>query len=140
MAGKTPNGKSMRITGSVASGLGEGRYFMSLQWYAERMTQVLHYRPFAGTLNIKLRGSELHKMEELEKYTGIRIPGFEHEGKRFGGVTVYRAMLSGTDCAVVVPDLSRHNDIIEVVAGACLRKSMGLEDGSAVTLTVYCES
>ncbi len=138
MAGKTlaNKPKGITISGTVVSGFGEGRYFMSQEGYLEQMQTALHYTPYAGTLNIKVPEGELHKITELKRLSGIELSGFEKDGKRFGGATIYPAELSGVSCAVIIPKLSRHSDIIELIAEKNLRNKLSLSDGSSITVMI----
>ena len=132
-------GSAIVLHGTVVSGLGEGRYFMSQSGYAEQMRKLLGFTPYEGTLNIKVAADELHKVEEMKSAAGMEISGFDRSGKHFGGATLYLAELSGVKCAVVVPKISRHHDTIELIAKDRLRDSLGLSDGSDVTLSVFPE-
>ncbi len=141
MASGASDDSSIRITihGTVASGLGEGRYFMSQREYSNQMAGKLGFAPYAGTLNIRVAAEDLSRIGELKGVQGIEISGFDREGKHFGGATVYRAELSGVKCAVVMPKITRHQGIIELIAKDRLRGILGLHDGSAVSVSVFPE-
>ncbi|HJL59915.1 MAG TPA: DUF120 domain-containing protein [Candidatus Thalassarchaeaceae archaeon] len=89
--------------------------------------------------------------EELEKkakeidtstITSHRIDGFEREGRSFGGATAFLASINyvnGNDntaieCAILIPDLTRHTDVVEVIASAFLREAFDLQDGDELTI------
>ena len=67
-----------------------------------------------------------------------RIRGFLRDGVSFGGATAFKAEFktqSGTiPCALLIPDLTRHIDVVEVIAGACLREKFNLEDDALVQI------
>ena len=45
---------SVELRGTVTSGMGEGRHYISLPGYMEQFESRLGYAPFAGTLNVDL--------------------------------------------------------------------------------------
>ena len=57
----------MKLEGEVTSGLGKGKYYMSKQVYQEEFDDKLGFRPFPGTLNLKVDEEERKKFEEEEK-------------------------------------------------------------------------
>ena len=68
----------------------------------------------------------------------IRVRGFVREGVSFGGATAFLATLHhdgrSTDVAVLIPDLSRHVDVMEIIAGDFLREAFHLSDGDEVSI------
>lgn len=71
-----------------------------------------------------------------------RIQGFEREGRSFGGATAIIASLDKIDggveainCAILIPDLTRHTDVVEVIASAFLREAFDLIDGDELLLS-----
>ncbi|MCL5008524.1 MAG: CTP-dependent riboflavin kinase [Candidatus Marsarchaeota archaeon] len=132
-------GSTTRVKGTVVSGLGEGRYFMGKQGYIQQIQQKLRFTPYAGTLNIKIPDVEAYRINEIKNSHGIGISGFKNEGKEFGGATAYNAELMGVRCAVIMPKMSKHKNVIEIIAEENLRSRLGLSDGSIVTIDVYPE-
>ena len=65
------------------------------------------------------------------------------EGRSFGGATGFHATLrksgssEGIDCAILIPDLTRHVDVVEVISVDYLRDALNLEDGDQVTLIAH---
>ena len=63
------------------------------------------------------------------------------DGVSFGGATAFAAWLStGNEkpfgCAILIPDLTRHTSVLEVICSRFLREKYDLEDGDAVTLVL----
>ena len=123
----------MHLTGVVSSGLGRAHVFMAQPHYQDQFKSVLGTGAWPGTLNIELFGDNLAEyrslralagLEEGEKAEGakaLRVHGFERSGRSFGGATAFRAEISrGGDewigCAVLIPDLTRHTEIAEVIS------------------------
>ncbi len=120
------------IAGEVVSGLGEGRYYLSQPGYVLQFTERLGYGPFPGTLNVRLKPSELRRVNVVRDWEGIRIDGFEASGRTFGGATCYAARLNGRRCHLIRPDRSHYQDVIEFVAAESLRRRLRLQDGDPV--------
>ena len=142
-----------RIQGKVASGLGRAQVFMSQPHYQDQFRDVLGATAWPGTLNIEVIG------ENLETYTGLRavaglcdgdniegvephrINGFEREGRSFGGATAFLASISKDgsswhECAILIPDLTRHTETAEIIASSFLRELLPVNDGDFVSLLV----
>ena len=145
--------KQTRIQGKVASGLGRAQIFMSQPHYQDQFRDVLGATAWPGTLNIEVIG------ENLETYTGLRavaglcdgdniegvephrINGFEREGRSFGGATAFLASISKDgsswhECAILIPDLTRHTETAEIIASSFLRELLPVNDGDFVSLLV----
>jgi len=145
--------KQTRIQGKVASGLGRAQVFMSQPHYQDQFRDVLGATAWPGTLNIEVIG------EDLETYTGLRavaglcdgdniegvephrINGFEREGRSFGGATAFLASISKDgsswqECAILIPDLTRHTETAEIIASSFLRELLPVNDGDFVSLLV----
>lgn len=118
------------MRGTVVSGLGRGRFFISLEGYSRQFAEKLGFIPFPGTLNIRLD-------EPFPEGRPVVIEGFSEGGRTFGGCRCYRIKLNGIDAAVIRPERSRYpEDLIEVIAQVNLREALGLRDGDAVEVAV----
>jgi riboflavin kinase, archaea type len=122
----------MTISGEVASGLGEGRYYLSQPGYVVQFTERLGYTPYPGTLNVRLRPAETRRLAALKDWNGVRIDGFEAAGRTFGGATCYLSRLNGRSCHLIRPDRSHYHDVIEFVAPERLRSRLRLKDSDPV--------
>ncbi|MDX1534421.1 MAG: DUF120 domain-containing protein, partial [Thermoplasmata archaeon] len=71
----------IRIQGRLEHGLGEGYYYMSQEGYRTQFREKLGFDPFPGTLNLKLEGPELTKLEVLQEADGVPIEGFTDAGR-----------------------------------------------------------
>lgn len=132
--------EQLEISGAVVTGFNMGAYFMSQKGYAEQINEKLSFRPYAGTLNLKIIDKDMDSLLRLRQSKGIAIKGFEAGGKTFGDAVLYRAEIRGFGCAVIIPKLSKHKDVMEVIADKSLRQMFDLKDGSVVTVTVYLGS
>lgn len=140
---------SMRLSGAVCSGLGRAHIFMSQKHYQTQFKGVLGVGAWPGTLNVDLPEECLDDYRILRVIAGLdegevsdwpephRIEGFERDGKSFGGATAFRGRISREggaqeDCAVLIPDLTRHTSTAEVISGTFLREGLPCENGELV--------
>ena len=74
-------------------------------------------------------------MENIDEH---RIRGFLRDGVSFGGATAFRAKIIAkdqtTDCAVLIPDLTRHYDVVEIISPKFLREHLAINDGDEVAI------
>jgi riboflavin kinase, archaea type len=128
-------GVSMSFGGSVTVGLGKGAYFVSQKEYMAAFQKKLGFKPYAGTLNVKIDDEDIEKRITLREQVPIEIPGFRKGGKTFGKIACYKCVVNGAAGAIVFPENSQHGlSVIEVVSPFQLRKKLTLSDGSRVTI------
>lgn len=127
---------TVRLTGKVATGLGEGGWYISRRGYQRAMQRLLGFEPYYGTLNVALEGAEADKLADLRAREGLLVEEFQDEGRTFGAVKLFRAALRGVDAAAVFPLRGHHANVLEVVAPVHLREKLGLKDGDEVTIEV----
>ena len=158
----------MHLSGSVTSGLGRASVFMSQSHYQDQFRNILGATAWPGTLNVHVENNDLSSYIALRQKAGIdtldlddelidkvskidtsnieamRIRGFLREGRSFGGATAYLAKISTSEsknisCVILIPDLTRHVEVIEVIADVFLRESLNLNDGSVVNLNLIVD-
>jgi riboflavin kinase, archaea type len=128
--------ETLSISGTVTSGLGEGAFYMRQKGYKDQFRKKLWFEPYEGTLNLKIRGADLAKLQILQETPGIEISGFESGGRTFGGAKCFLATSGRVDCAVILPIRTHHTDVVEVISKHYLRNALGLKDGDVVDLVV----
>tara|TARA_A100001037_G_scaffold302554_1_gene334439 strand:+ start:4367 stop:4801 length:435 start_codon:yes stop_codon:yes gene_type:complete len=141
----------MELSGTVTSGLGRAHVFMSQSHYQEQFKTVLGSGAWPGTLNVDILEDEINTYQKLRVIAGleqgenssetesIRIAGFEREGRSFGGATAFPASISSDgehwiNCAILIPDLTRHTETAEVISSSFLRERLPCSDGDLVSL------
>jgi len=144
-------GPSMRLSGEVASGLGRAHIFMSQKHYQSQFKTILGMSAWPGTLNVEMKDESIKNYFKLRVIAGLdegdstefvearRIAGFERDGKSFGGATAFSGKVSVNgrdwiDCAVLIPDLTRHSSTAEVISGSFLRECLPCDDGHLVQI------
>lgn len=154
----------MELSGVVSSGLGRAHVFMAQSHYQDQFRAILGATAWPGTLNIQVDKHDLTHYIALRQLAGIdtldapleqreaarmvdvagielnRIRGFLRDGVSFGGATAFRCVLAyqdkQLDCALLIPDLTRHVDVIEVISAVFLRETLLIKDGDSVTLSL----
>ena len=152
----------MRLTGIVSSGLGRAHVFMAQTHYQDQFREVLGNTAWPGTLNLSVQDEDFIKSIALRTKAGLdtleiskevidksksvnvddfdnhRIRGFLREGVSFGGATAFRVNISHGDedikGAILIPDLTRHVDVVELISTKFLRESLNLNDGDSITV------
>ena len=124
------------IRGTLISGLGEGQYYISQKGYKEQFQTKLWFQPYPGTLNLKIEGNELSKLQILKDSEGIMIDGFESEGRTFGKVKCFLTDIQNVECAVIIPIRTHYSDVLEIISRHFLRDKLNLKDGDIVEIVV----
>lgn len=133
----------LALAGTVTSGMGEGRHYISLPGYMRQFEEKLGYEPYLGTLNVELTDESQRARSALEAMDGVRIEGWEDEERTYGPATCYHATVENDDdgsfspAHVIVPDRTHHDETqAELIAPEKLREELGLLDGDEVTVRV----
>ena len=124
---------------------------MSQKHYQSQFKVVLGVGAWPGTLNVDVGSSSLGAFSHLRVLAGLeegdasesvqplRIEGFERDGRSFGGATAFRGRIrmgegDWEECAILIPDLTRHTSTAEVISGAFLRESLPCSDDDLVEI------
>ncbi len=132
--------EEMRFLGKVFQGLGEGAYYIGLEGYQTQFAKALGFDPYPGTLNVKLESPiQVEQKRELRGFDGLRIEGFQRDGRTYGGARCYRAKVGkkGLPGAVLVIDRTHYDDsVLEIISPHYLRGELGLKNGDLIDLSV----
>ena len=147
--------KSMIFKGKIVTGMGEGAYYMSVEGYKKQFQHKLGYKPFPGTLNVKIEDkSYMNSRKDLINYPSIYIDGFKNSDRTFGWVRCYPATISqdpklpqeGIDsqsndyCSevhVLLLERTHHNNnLLEVIGPLNLKESCNLKNGDSVVIKI----
>jgi riboflavin kinase len=130
----------LTLEGTVFTGLGEGAYYISKNFYKKQFIKKLGFDPYPGTLNLKLsKDYDLETRKDLDAYPAIEVKGFTSENRTFGLVKCYQVRINGKINGALVFALRGHYDIsvLEIVAPVCLRKKLNLTEGQKVKIEVF---
>jgi len=131
------------LTGTVTSGMGEGRHYISLPGYMDQFEDRLGYEPYLGTLNVELTDESVRARSAMEAMEPVPIDGWEDDERTYGPAVCYPAVIETQDGEIyeqahtIAPDRTHHEeDQLEIIAPDKLREALGLDDGDHVTVHV----
>lgn len=126
------------ISGTIVTGTGRGRKFISMPVYSNIFSSLLEAKPYPGTLNIKL---DPEFVDTVNRYfeIGTKFDNLSTDSKSTGGIIVnhFFVNIDGTkiQCIGVRPLLTTHQtDILEIVSQYFLRERLGLENNSRLDI------
>ena len=124
----------MEIKGIVISGQGKGAYFMSKSFYKTQFLEKLNFKPFPGTLNLKISNNKIDTIQSIKKDKLEKIKG---EGD-FGDVLLIKATLNNdVRGAVVFPKKTTHGEnILEFITSINIKETLGIKDGDEVKISL----
>jgi len=132
----------LTLSGTVTTGMGEGKHYISLPGYERQFDSKLGYVPFPGTLNLELDDQSVRARGELAAQASVPIDSWEDGDRTFGAATCYPGRMTADGDAyepvhVIVPDRTHHDEgNIEVIAPEKLREELALDDGDTVSVHV----
>ncbi|MFC6766584.1 CTP-dependent riboflavin kinase [Natrinema soli] len=129
---------TVTVDGTVTSGFGRGKEFVSLEGYSRQFQGVLGYEPYPGTLNLDLSRSVDGQFERLE---ARRIDGWQDGDRSFGIVYCYPATIVDADESVrlhaIVPKRTDHDtSTLELISPVALRERFELSDGASISIRI----
>lgn len=131
---------TINFEGNVASGIGEGAYYMALDGYRKQFKDKLGYEPYPGTLNILLVDQmSMNARRELGKHPSIFIDGFSDGTRTYGWVKCYHARINDIvdNAAVLVLERTHYDDnMLEVIAPVSIKHTAGIKNGDKVKVQV----
>ncbi len=125
---------------TVTSGLGEGGKFLAMPQYNKAIHDKLGITPFLGTFNLLPESNPKTIHEEIMEKARRITDEFERDGRRYGGLWARHCQLiinnETIDSYVIIPEIDKHREIIEVIAPFCIRTSYEIEDGERVKVVL----
>jgi len=119
------------ITGTVASGLGEGSVFTQLDWVSQEFESKLGYTPFPGTFNLVIDSVEWLEIRRLL----MSLPGIKIDPPEgFCGAKCFSVKLDNDiQGTVIFPEVSDYPfDKFEILAPVAVREALKVENGDAI--------
>lgn len=126
--------EKISLKGVVTSGMGEGKYYLSVKGYMEQFKRKLFFNPYKGTLNLKTL--EPNKISILRESNGLKIDGFQDGERTFGAGKCFPAKIGNINCAVILPERSHYSDIIEIISKDYLREKLKIRDGDEIGVEI----
>ncbi|MGV9173932.1 MAG: DUF120 domain-containing protein [Promethearchaeia archaeon] len=133
------------IVGEVTEGMGEGAYYVAIKGYYEQFREKLGYKPFKGTLNLKLSDMNNSLLREnLNNRSPVIIDGFEDQSRKYGPVECYDCKIAPLgdrtnvlNAAILDIERTHHkSNIVEIMAEPYLRDYYNLKDGDRLIITL----
>ena len=134
------------FSGSVTSGMGEGRHYISLPGYMRQFRERLGYEPYEGTLNVDLDDESVRARARMDALDPIDVDGWADEDRTYGPAYCWPACVERADADdttrydrahVIAPERTHHgDDQLEVIAPDRLREELALQDGDTITIHV----
>ncbi|MDD5337218.1 MAG: CTP-dependent riboflavin kinase [Candidatus ainarchaeum sp.] len=130
--------KSHKISGTICSGFGEGRYYLSFPEYKRQIAEKFGFMPYEGTLNLNLSEEQLAvKSAFVKNSEPVIIQGFKSKDRTFGDLFAYPCTVDGVKSALIIPARTHHPPgIIEIVAPFNLKKHLGKKDGDVAEISL----
>jgi len=121
--------------GKITEGFNEGKYYISLKQYANRIKRSLGFLPYPGTLNVKIE--DMQKRYQLKKLEPVIVEGFKMKGRSFGDIYAYPCEVNGLKAAIIIPTRTHHGmDILEIISNHNLKKKLKKKTGDSVTVEI----
>ncbi len=114
------------LQGTIVKGLGEGTYFMSMEHYKKEFRKKFGFEAYSGTLNLRISQNQFNS---LKKQLPVKIKGYKSNKKIFGAVNCRKAKIKDINAALIIPELTKHKDIVEIIAPVNLKSELKLKDG-----------
>ena len=130
----------LTFRGTIFTGLEEGGYYVSLEGYAGSFLRALGFKPYPGTLNLRLTNEAMiEQRRRLDLMKGIEVSGFSDGRRSFGPVKCFKAKIAGRIPGAVLAIERSHYDstVLEVISSRNLRGALGLRDGDECTVTAF---
>jgi riboflavin kinase len=125
----------MEISGIIQSGAGKGAFFTQVDWVVRQCEKMLGYRPFPGTLNVRIDDSDMNGLKRLVDGNDFELVP---DDPAFCSASVKKVVVNGIPAAVVIPaeDVRIHEErIVEIIAACGIKETLGLKDGDGVRLS-----
>ncbi|MBN1941225.1 MAG: CTP-dependent riboflavin kinase [Candidatus Diapherotrites archaeon] len=128
--------KFRSITGVVCLGFGEGKYYISQKGYLGQFKELLGFKPYFGTLNLKVDEAALNNF--LLNSKPVFVKGFSTLERSFGGLKLFKIrVFDSVSGAIVIPERTRHEkNVIEIIAPCNLRKKFKLKEGGKLKISL----
>jgi len=124
----------LKIKGVIETGVGEGSFFTGLEWVVEQFEEEMGFKPFPGTLNVRVLKEEVPEMDAFFSSKDFElIP----EDPQFCSAWLKRVWIKGILGAAVFPSEDVHihkKEVIEVMSSCHLKDTLHLKDGDEIEL------
>jgi len=133
-------GGKLTFEALISSGMGDGAYYMSIEGYRTQLEKALGFKPYPGTLNLKIIGG-FPTRKLLAAASNVKIGSFLMDNRIMGAIACVRATVKRGERevrgALVFPERTHHpDDVVEFISDVRVRDQLGLKDGDTVVVSV----
>ena len=128
--------RNRTITGKVVTGKQQASFFTQLDWTKEQCLEKLGFEPYPGTLNLKITPDQMPVAEYVRQSAVLELVPPDDD---YCSAQIFPGVMGEIDVAIVLlPESARVHevDILEVIAPVHLRKSLTLQDGDSVIISI----
>ena len=126
----------MILTGVITSGAGQGAYFTQVDWVQQQCNEKLGFKPYPGTLNLKIVSDDIPLVTSLDQKKGIELVSPD---PKFCNAKAFPVKLGSIKGAVIMPEEKvrvHAGNIIEIIAPLNIKTSLSVADGDGLTISV----
>ena len=132
---------NVTLSGALVSGMGEGKYYMSLDGYRKQFKKKIGYIPFPGTLNIRILDPlSLENRQKIESFSYHFVDGFSDAKRTYGWVKCYPVIINGNEKIssdlLILERTHYDNNMLEIIAPINIKKVLDLKNGDNVEVTL----
>ena len=127
----------MQIRGVIKSGLGKGARFAGLDWVTDQFEKAMGFKPFPGTLNVRVIESDLPALRSFFAEKDFELVP---DNPTFCTAWLKKVRVNGVPAAAVFPseDVRAHGgEVLELMSERHLKDTLGLKDGDQVSITEF---
>jgi CTP-dependent riboflavin kinase len=128
--------RNRTITGKVVTGTQQAAFFTQLGWVKEQCLNKLGFEPYPGTLNLKITPDQMLVSECVRQSAVLKLVPPDDD---YCPALIFPGVMGEMDVAIVIPHESarvHELDILEVIAPVHLRKSLALQDGDSIIISI----
>jgi CTP-dependent riboflavin kinase len=128
--------KTIVIHGVIVSGTGQGAYFTQVDWVQQQCNEKLGFKPYPGTLNLKIGSGDIPLVESLNQKKGIELLSPD---PKFCNAKAFPVKLGSIKGAIIMPEEKvrvHAGNIIEIIAPLNIKTSLTVADGDVLTISV----
>ena len=130
----------IHFTGTIVSGMGEGTYYLSQPGYIDQFRKILGFKPYPGTLNVKIKDIEKNKLRLLKHHPSQTIHPFETNHRTFGEVKCFPAHINNIPTTFVLPARGHYSTVLEFISSEYLRHIIPVTDGDNVSVIIELQT
>ncbi|MBR9693124.1 CTP-dependent riboflavin kinase, partial [Candidatus Woesearchaeota archaeon] len=124
---------TLMLRGHLTKGLGEGKYYVSLNHYQDELTRLLGREPWPGTMNLRVKPED--RALFLAGIEPIEIKGFSSKKRTYGSVLFYPIRIGDRECGLLLPTRTTYGpEKVELVDSIELRPALQLKEGDEVVV------